>query len=384
VLRWIAPEDLGEWQSFTVFVGYISILTLGVTSGLNRELPYWLGKGDEELAISRLKTAGAFITRLSLIIMGLVLIVSSTTYLLNWLSLNHSLMLFSAFSIGALAIQTNLLGATFRSDGAFRKLGFIQYGIAGFHLALLPIVYFYGIWGYIIYQSLNTLFLYWGYYYFRPYKVSYAFYKKQFKELVRIGFPMYFWNYIASVSRTIPRLTLVLFGSPFLVGLFAPAENINKAVLNLPTYINRYLFPKMSYNYGKFDEAKMIVKQTMKAGLLLFLSMSIIAVILVFAIPFIFEYLFPKYIEATQIVQIVLFSGVFYSINALFHNSINSLKLYRFFKVIIPLRIVFILLAIGISYLFVNELLLAVALGAVISEFLVMLNYLYFLKLKIK
>src|SRR5690554_4785759 len=60
ILRWIAPEELGLWQSFTVFVGYVTILNLGVPVGINRELPFFLGKGDENRGLALLKTAGAY------------------------------------------------------------------------------------------------------------------------------------------------------------------------------------------------------------------------------------------------------------------------------------------------------------------------------------
>ncbi len=36
VLRWLQPQELGQGQSLTVFNSYLQVLSLGITSGLNR------------------------------------------------------------------------------------------------------------------------------------------------------------------------------------------------------------------------------------------------------------------------------------------------------------------------------------------------------------
>lgn len=383
VLRWLEPESLGTWQSFTVFVGYLQIFTLGVTSGLNRELPYWLGKGDKELGMQRLKTAGYFTTSLSLGLMVTIALLALVFFALNILDLSQTLMMILAFSTGALAIQTNFLGATFRSDQAFDKLSRIQLYNSLLYFTLIPLVYFFELWGYIAYQIALAVALYIGYQLFRPYKVKYNFSKHQFRELVKIGFPMYFWNYLAGSSRSLPRLIIVLFGTPLLVGLFAPAAAINAAILNLPAYTNRYLFPQMSFKFGKNNDVQEIYKYTIKAATYLFIVMMAGGIVLSLIIPYVFPIFFPKYVGGILVAQIVIFSGVFYSINALFHNALNSVKSFKPFKYIISLRVGYIVGFTAITYLIVGELLLSVAIGAVIAEIFNMISYVYFLR-KIK
>ena len=379
ILRWIAPEDLGQWQSFTVFVGYTSILTLGVTSGLNRELPYYLGKGNVDLAMERLKTAAAFTTSLSFFLTIVVCLVSIASYVFHWLNMNDSIMLFAAFSITAITIQTNLLGATYRSSQSFKQLGNIQLIVSVLHFVFLPVVYYFNIWGYIVYQSLMVIWLFWGYWHFRPYRIKSSFDKSHFIELVKIGMPMYIWNYLSQMLRTIPRVILVIFGSPLLVGIYSPAESINKSVLNLPNYINRYLFPKMSFNYGKSDNKSHIIQSTFRSASLLFMVMLMIAIVLALVMPYVFEHFFPKYKDAIVCVQIVLFSGVFYSVNALMHNTLNSLKIFEHFKIIIVLKFISLTLTVFLVNLLIQDILISVAIGATLSEFVNLLNYCYFL-----
>jgi O-antigen/teichoic acid export membrane protein len=248
------------------------------------------------------------------------------------------------------------------------------------YILLLPVIYFYGIWGYIWYEFSLSLATYLGFYYYRPYKVKYKFSYPEFKDLVKIGLPMYFWNYLAAISRSVPRLILVLFGNQLLVGLFAPATSVNTAMLNLPMYINRYLFPKLSFMYGKEQNTELVFKYTVKTATILFVLMISIATIIALLIPYLFSSFFPKYIGSVLATQIILFSGVFYSINALVHNSLNSLKHFKPFKYIITFRVIYILLFSAFFYYFTSDLIISVALSSAVSEMLNMLNYFYFLR----
>ena len=48
--RYITPEYLGIWATFTTFTTIAPILRLGIPNGMNRELPYYLGRGETEKA----------------------------------------------------------------------------------------------------------------------------------------------------------------------------------------------------------------------------------------------------------------------------------------------------------------------------------------------
>ena len=190
---------------------------------------------------------------------------------------------------------------------------------------------------------------------------------------------------IEGVARAEPRVVLPavldidgLAEPATALVLSLPAERA--AMLNLPLYINRYLFPKLSFLYGKNQDKQAIYQYTIKSARYLLLLMIIVAIGLAALTPLLFKLFFPKYIDSVLATQIILFSGVFYSVNALFHNSLNSLKHFKPFKFIITLRIVFI---IGFAVLFhslTHDLLIAVALSAATSELLNMFNYIYFLR----
>jgi O-antigen/teichoic acid export membrane protein len=46
VTRWSEPRQLGMWNFALLLATYASVLQLGVFNGLNRQIPYYLGKND--------------------------------------------------------------------------------------------------------------------------------------------------------------------------------------------------------------------------------------------------------------------------------------------------------------------------------------------------
>jgi len=51
VIRWIIPEELGYFNTFTIITGYIVLFHIGIPIGLNRELPYLIGENKSDEAI---------------------------------------------------------------------------------------------------------------------------------------------------------------------------------------------------------------------------------------------------------------------------------------------------------------------------------------------
>ncbi|WP_299519972.1 hypothetical protein [Winogradskyella sp.] len=380
VLSWISPEDIGRWQSFTVFIGYVQLLTLGISQGINRELPYWLGKEHVDIAIAKLKTAGAFISKLVLWLYIVLTLLTLLLFKLEVLRKEGAFMLMFAGSIAFFNILRTFLGATYRTSNEFKKLTYIQLVISGLYILFIPLIYFYGIWGYIVYQFLiNTAFVL-LFRIYRPYKVKYEFNKSNFIDLLNVGFPIFFWNYIGVISRSLPRLILVVFGSPLLVGLFAPAGNVNNAVLAIPKFLNRYLFPKMAFKFGQHGDKNTVFKMALKTVKYLFVVMLGIGLVLVFIIPYAIPYVFPKYQDGVLAAQIMVFSGVFYSVNMVFHVALNSLKAFKYFKFLISFRLLSIVICSYIFVIFFDDLLLGVSLGAALTELINMFNYCVFLK----
>lgn len=375
ILGWLSPEELGSWQSVIVFVGYLQILSLGTSSGLNREISFYIGKGQREIALRKVESIGYFITRLSLILWLLLVATSLFLFFFGELDSFKVLLIFLAFTIGISQLAGNFLQSTFRSSKSFRILSKIQVANGMLFFLLLPMVYYWGIKGYVFYQLVINLTLLLVLYWFRPFKLKYRYSRAEIIDMVKVGMPMYFWNYLQQVSRSIPRLALVIFTSPVVIGLFSPAGSVNTAMLALPKFIGSYLFPQMSGAYGKTGSTKSVANILYNALWKIGLVMVVLSTIVAITIPYAIEYFLPNYIAGIIAVQVAVFSGVFYCLNTIIHNAFNALKTFKQFKLLITLRFIYIIGGIALMRLFTDDWLLTVSAAMVISEMANFINY---------
>lgn len=383
VLRWIEPSELGQWQSLLLMSTYLSIFTLGTTSAINRELPFLLGQNQEEKALGYLSSVGFFTEILSWSFVILAGVMGVFFWIMEWYKWDFCAELVLASIHGAINIQTNFIGATFRTSSSFQKVGKIQFLIAIGYVALIPMIYFGNIGGYILYQTILAVLLYLGYWWNRPFKVKYKWNFEELKHMVREGFHLYIWNYLSTVSKSFPRLALVVFANPYSVGLYAPAQNVNTAILNLPGLLNRILFPKMAFKFGQSGEAREVIKSAMKWASIIFVLMSFIAIGLTMIIPWVFRDFFPKYVDSTNVAIVALWAGVLYSVNSIFQLTITSIKAHKDLHLFIIMRFVFLALGLVFGFLFHWNWLMVVSISALFAEVLNIFHGLFILRKKL-
>lgn len=377
VLGWLDPEELGLWQSIFVFVGYLQILSLGTSSGLNREISFYLGRDERKVAMEKLSAIGFYITRLTAFLYLLLSLLCLVFYLTNAYEYNLILLVFFGFGIGITQLYTIFLQSTFRSMESFQLLSKIQLFHSALYFILLPMIYFFDLYGYVLYLSTIHLSLAVALTVFRPFRVRYEYKLSEVIEVVKVGFPMYLWNYLSMVSRSIPRLSLVAFTGPLTVGLFSPAGTVNNAMMALPNYIGSYLFPKMSGEYGRSGSKQAVSNIVHSALLKIGPLMLVLAIFISSLIPYPIEYFFPKYSNGIVAAKIIVFSGVFLCLSNIIHNAFNSMKSFRQFRLLVSLRFFYVILSIGFGSLIYDNWLITVPLGMVIAEFLNFLTYLF-------
>ncbi|WP_431156538.1 lipopolysaccharide biosynthesis protein [Winogradskyella poriferorum] len=375
IFRWIDPKSLGYWQSFTVIVSYLTILNLGVTVGINREIPYWIGKGNNSRGLTLLQTAKYYVRILGLLMILIGSLFGLFFYIFEIINLEGFTFLILALVLTTFNLNVDLFGATYRSSSAFNRLANIQFVLTVLYILFIPLIYYFEIWGYIFYLlliSAKTVFLLSCY---SPLKAKHKFRKEDFIYLVKVGLPIYFWNYVNSQIQSFPRLVLILIGTPYLVGLYAPSWSIRQAMLNIPKYTNRYLFPQMSHRYGKTDSQKQVSQFAIRSAIYLFSLTFLGGAVFAYSLNYIFPVFFPEYQEGIVAAQIMIFSGVFYGTNLIFHNALNALMNIKIFKTIIGLKVVTIFLTTYLASNIFSSLLVAVSIGSLLSEMVVAILY---------
>lgn len=369
--RYVSPDYLGIWAVFSTFTAIASILRLGIVNGMNRELPFYLGKGEKEKALGFASTTLLY----TLFSSGILFLIG--IFFMFFFDFESKGYYSNAYKFAAIVFflkiimepYYNYLNGTFRTSDNFNKLSRIQYIIGVLRLITIPLVIIYLYNGYLmrelIIEIISVLLLHIS----RPLKeVIPSFNFTLFKGLFSIGFSVFIVSYVSFLVDSIPRLFIIKEGTAVDLGLFSPVLLIISTVLLIPSTISNYLYPKFSFEYGQGCSRVYLwsqMKKMMAVSVLIGLVCSILIILLIEKF-FIF---FPKYIESANYIKVVSFGMTFLAFKVA--NVICVvLKEYKWIWVMPILNIIFQIISIFVFHSFITDVLLVVSYSLVVTYFL--------------
>lgn len=323
IIKWIAPEELGIWNTIIVVQSYAVVLNLGISNGLNRELPFALGKNYLNIA-KKLAETGLFISITAAFISFFVL--AGSTFFVEDQRLHISLIVIAV--ITGISCVNRYYATTFRTNQAFIVFSRINIilTIIEFISLILPAKLSYE--GFLIRVIIIVVLKLILYLIYQPFPVKPKYSKFGFIFLTTTGIPLLFSLYLTSIADTFKRIILKHFSSFEIVGYFSPALAIHGLNSMLPKYIGQYVFPKLNYNIGKGKNINTLWKDVLKYVFLNILVMIPLIVIGWFSIPYFIEYFFPKYVLGIFAAQIAILSALVMPFKIIL-NLFNSLKNWK-------------------------------------------------------
>lgn len=327
-MRWLGPELLGIWQSLTIINSYLPFTQLGIQSGLNLRLPVLLGANENEKAHQQVQTGLAYAIFLSAVFFVVALIAVVILILKG----TDPKITCGVIAISIMAImscyQLHYI-ATFRSAGAFDKLTKIYLIECVTSIALIYFIYKYQYYGLVIYQAAQSTIHVLLLHHYAPYKTTKPkFYRQSFIELLKPGLFMVYHNQIVGVIRSLPRVILLKFGGVVSVGLFNPALTVGTCMNLIPDQLGTFLHPQLGYKYGQTKCARDMWRYFKVLTILAPLVMLPITIVGWFAMPYVLEYVFPKYISSLEPIRIMLI-GFLFSTAYLSRGFLMSIKAYK-------------------------------------------------------
>lgn len=378
ILSYINPDELGIWNSLLLFQTYAMFLQAGIINGLNRELPFYLGKKDHEYAKSLAGSALYFflISILLCCIIGILLFFFFSKELLIF-----RLTLLGIVIITITKFYENYLTSTFRSSHSFERLS-KAYFFRGLYLIISVIlVVLYDYKGYIIRMVTTAILMSTYLHFIRPIKAQPKFRLPDFKLLVKVGFPIFILSYIYQTSSTVDRLFLIKFSNFEMVGFYSLGYMVYSSFKSLPLTLANYIYPKMTYSFGSVNNSALLINQAFRINITIFLLMLPIAILGYFLLPLLIPLFFPNYIHGISAAQILLFAAVL-SGSTIGVNAIWSMKIWKY---IVPIQLLGALVNVISIYTGIkifNDTLIGVSIGVVVSQFLyvIICNVFLFLK----
>ncbi len=330
VYRWIDPYYIGVWQTMMLIQTYSAFLRLGVINGMNRELPFCLGKGDTGQARKYAETAQYF----SLANIAIFTALALPALLFVKMRPDWYFPLISIVIVICLNFYNAYLTGTFRANADFEKLSHVQLIDSGLRIISLALVYFYGFNGYCLMQILLAAAITLITHLWRPIRVKPALDMLVFKALLKTGLPIFAGSYLFNFFNTLPRLVLIQAGSVEMLGLYAPVLTLIGAMGIVPDSIGTYLYPKLSFQLGTDNDPKRLWSQSLKSHLALLAIGIPLAVAGYFAIPYIIDNFLPKYIRTKDVINLGLAAGVFFSFK-FGYTILTTLKSWAYMSVYI-------------------------------------------------
>lgn len=335
VARWLLPEQLGLFNSLSIFTSYIVLIQLGIPSGLNRELPLYFGKGDKIKAEEFAAVSKAWLTGLSVIV-GVVCFFIAIYFLFRE---NYQ------YAIGSIVIGVttwqNLyvvkyLKVLYRTNRDFNFLSRIRLINSIFLLASVFLVLYWKFYGLCVRALLLALVDFYFTYKWRPIKVKSLFKQSTFRQLTKIGLPMYAIANIYGLWPTLQRTWILATGGIKFLGLFALAIIIQNAMNSVSSALTSVMYPKMLRDWGNGATVKKIVNEIKKPlifGIGLFIV--IIPIGWIFLPTIVLKYL-PNYTDGIMAAKYMLLVGVIelFIVIGNFYNVLNK-QMNRLFAYLI-------------------------------------------------
>lgn len=300
--RYVEPGVLGKFGAFSLVLGYIPFAQLGILNGLNRELPYYIGRGEGE-RVNTLASAAQFWACALGGIVGAVLLVLSLFYAvignfenaLGWAV--HAILAFLLF------YNTYYLQMTYRTSHDFARLAISKVFESTASVVLIVMVVWWGFYGLCI-KALLVAFVSLGIlYWWRPIRVLPRWDWSSIKHLFSIGCPIFIvgqiYSYWGVIVSTCVLATLGKTG----MGLYTIVVMSLAAMETVPKAVSQIVYPRMAQAWGEKEDIGNILKVAIKPILLMFLGLIPILVLANYLVGPAIEFLLPKYVAAIPAVK---------------------------------------------------------------------------------
>ena len=244
----------------------------------------------------------------------------------------------------ALSFYQNYLISTFRSKNSFLKLAVIQFVDAFVNLSTIILIVYFAYYGLII-KAVLVIFIYVILLHLsRPIKIGLIWNKSVFLKILKVGLPIFGLSYLESVSSTADKLWLLKYSGLTDVGLYSFGFYAYSIFSLFSASVASYIYPRMTFNYGKNNDKSLLWKQVKKITIMLFMIQIPLALLGLYFVPILITAYFPKYILSVTIMQILLMAGVFkggvIGVNALW--SMKKWKYMMIYQIVFSILIVFL------------------------------------------
>ena len=302
VSRVVDPSVLGLFNGIGLVQGYAPFLQGGVANGLNRELPYRIGKGEEEKVQDLASASQAWI-----LIVGVIAVIGLLG-VAGWHGFHGRFELalgWASFTVPVFGILFGefYLRVLYVTHGRFHRLSFITVATAAVGVATVALVWWLGfeglcLRGFLLGAVMLALLWQW-----RPLVVRPRWRWPDFKLLVFTGMPIFLVGQLGAWWPVLNSTMVLGHAGTRGLGLFAIANMAGPTVAMLPRALSQVVYPRMSEQYGRTGRIRDLTQLVAVPTFITF-GFTLLAVLVAwFATPPVVALILPEYVEGTSAAQ---------------------------------------------------------------------------------
>ncbi len=292
---------LGLFGFLNMVGEYASMSQLGVFNGLNRELPYYSGKGDRRRVNELAAAAQAWAIVVSLLV-ALAMLPLAVWYGIQgdmWRAVGWLTNAIFAFMLFYSAQPISYLQVTYRTGHDFARLAMVGVVQNAVGLALVVLVAFFNFYGMCLRMLLTFGVAAVLLHYMRPLRVGPKWNTVHLKHLLGVGLPIFGVGLLYYWWATLLNKTLVwVYTGERGMGLYYNVITAATMLELLPQAVSQVVYPRMSEKYGRTGKLQGLLGMTAKPMALTALGMIPVIAVSWWLVEPAMRLVLPKYIEA--------------------------------------------------------------------------------------
>jgi O-antigen/teichoic acid export membrane protein len=300
--RLVAPATLGLFNGIGLVLGYAPFLQLGILNGLNRELPYYVGKGDRKRVEELAAAAQAWA-----LIVGGVVCVGLSCVAVSQAAHGEWQQAAGWFTNAILAVflfyNTFYLQMTYRTSHDFARLALVGVVQSFSGLVLLLLVVWLNFYGLCLRAlmigaiGMGILFR------FRPVRVGPKWDVGHLKHLLIIGAPIFGVGQLYSWWTVINSTLVLKFAGVEGMGLYAMVGMASAAIELIPTAVSQVVYPRMAEQFGKNTNVRELLQMSWMPMLITVAGMIPVIAVAWWLVGPVVNFVIPAYAKAIPAMQ---------------------------------------------------------------------------------
>ncbi|MFC1667061.1 oligosaccharide flippase family protein, partial [Candidatus Omnitrophota bacterium] len=306
VARFLGPSLYGLWNALSIVLEYSRYSSLGISNAMNREVPFYRGKGDNKKATD-IRRIGFSMAVLPSAVVGFVIILVSL-FMYNRVSIEWIAALRAIAALVLMRQLYDFFQLLLRSDNRFKFLSTLQlsFAVLDFLLVVGLVIkfHFFGfLWGIVLnYVIIIGVICYKSFY---RYSLRFYFNKDIFISLVKIGIFITLIVVVENLRMTIDRVMIIKFLGIKELGYFGISYLLIQFIFLIPSSISNIIYPRLVERYGSSNKEEGSLKNYIEVTTqILSYSMPILIGMIYILLPTLVNLFLPQYVLGIRAAQI--------------------------------------------------------------------------------